>query len=195
MKRTATALFLATLISSTAGAAEGPMGAHFVYGDWEKVKQAGREVLNARPDGVAVPWSNPDSASQGTVVAQESAEEGGKTCRTLRFEHVAGGQPETRLMRFCRGGDGAWISNTPGLVSNEPDQGRGRSVMFGDEGAGPAPLASIPASVSTGVSTGAAEDKCSRLSRTIGELEGRPQQRYVAIQEYEAECTRAAHTD
>jgi hypothetical protein len=135
-----------------------------------------------QPDGVPVPWTNPESGNQGSVAAQETSEEGGTTCRTLRFEHTAGGQPESGKARFCRDGEGAWTSKTPGLAASGPE-GRGTSVMFGDADPLPEGLARFPAD--------ARAERCSSLSRSIQELEGKPQQRYAAIQEYEAECVRA----
>jgi surface antigen len=186
MKPPAIVLFLSlTMLANAAAAAEPspagpPIGANFVLEDWEILRQTARLALNDRPDGEVLEWSNPESGSRGTLVALDTAEQGGRTCRSLKFEHEAGGARESEVLRFCQHPEGIWQAGSWGAV--EADRGRrGRSEMFGDDPAGEGSFT---------VQGLADEDECARLSRSIDELKGRPQKRFTAIQIYEAECRR-----
>ena len=61
----------------------------FKDADWELLQQAAEEVLNEKPDGEQVNWSNPDTGNRGSIMALATFSHEGRTCRRAAIRNLS----------------------------------------------------------------------------------------------------------
>ena len=80
----------------------------FTEQDFELLKQAGREALDAAADGDTRGWSNPETGAFGTIQPLSTYEHQGTTCRRVEIFNNSSRASGTSRFDFCRHEDGTW---------------------------------------------------------------------------------------
>jgi surface antigen len=82
--------------------------ADFTDRDFELLRKAGREALDASSDGDTREWRNPETGAHGTVKPLSTYEAEGATCRRVEIFNAGSGSSGTSRFDFCRQPDGTW---------------------------------------------------------------------------------------
>jgi len=78
------------------------------------IRKLARHDLTGKPNGTALPWSNPDSGNSGTVTLVNSFPSQGRECRRVRYlikpgpQQASFAQTTTYVLTNCRLADGTW---------------------------------------------------------------------------------------
>ena len=82
----------------------------FQESDWEMLKATAREVLNEKPDGEQVNWSNPETGNRGSIIALATFAHDGMKCRRAAMRNLTFRNREDRsAYSLCQQEDGDWI--------------------------------------------------------------------------------------
>ena len=80
----------------------------FTDADWQLLSAKSDEVLNEGEDGREYGWSNPESGSSGSFMAQPAEDRGGLSCRLVTIVTQARTASNTSQFTFCRQENGEW---------------------------------------------------------------------------------------
>jgi surface antigen len=80
----------------------------FTDADWQILSAKSDEVLNEGEDGREYSWSNPETGSSGSFMAEPAVERGGLNCRLLTIVTQARTASNTSQFTFCRQENGEW---------------------------------------------------------------------------------------
>lgn len=80
----------------------------FTDADWQMLSEKSDEVLNTGEDGQEYSWSNPESGSSGSFLAEPAEDRGGAQCRLMTIVTQAGTASNSSRFTFCRQENGEW---------------------------------------------------------------------------------------
>ena len=80
----------------------------FTDADWQLLSSKSDEVLNEGKDGQEYGWSNPESGSSGSFMAQPAEDRRGLSCRLVKIVTQARTASNTSQFTFCRQENGEW---------------------------------------------------------------------------------------
>lgn len=80
----------------------------FTDTDWQILSAKSDEVLNEGEDGQEYSWSNPESGSSGSFMAEPVDDRGGLSCRLMTIVTQARSASNTSQFTFCRQENGEW---------------------------------------------------------------------------------------
>lgn len=75
------------------------------------IRKVVRQDLDGKPNGTTLPWSNPESQTNGTVTLIDRFPSQGRDCRKVKYVINPGSSsqiPVTYVMTSCRFADGSW---------------------------------------------------------------------------------------
>ena len=85
------------------------VGASLDRADMTYYQKAQQQALETGQPGQALPWSNPQSGHNGTIVAQAPYKnDSGQYCREFQNKITVGGQTQNGYGTACRQPDGSW---------------------------------------------------------------------------------------
>jgi len=88
----------------------GSAASDFKESDWTMLKDTARTVLNEKPDGEQVNWSNPDTGNRGSIIALATFAHEGRTCRRAALRNLTfRGREDRAAYSLCQQKDGDWI--------------------------------------------------------------------------------------
>ena len=91
--------------------------ADFKDSDWVMLKATARQVLNEKPDGEQVNWTNPETGNRGSIIAIETFTHEGDHCRRAAMRNIAASGKEGRATyNLCQQSDGDWIYLSPSAL-------------------------------------------------------------------------------
>lgn len=106
-------LLLAVAATSSHGMWQWMRGAalaDFQDSDWVLLKATARDVLDNKPDGEQVNWTNPATGNRGSIIAIETFSHDGKQCRRAAMRNIsASGKQGQASYNLCQQNDGDWI--------------------------------------------------------------------------------------
>ena len=76
--------------------------------DLDALEAAARRALNEAPDGEPVIWTNPETASTGSVTPLHAEREDAGVCRDLDIAHTVRGKHGRARFTLCKLGYGDW---------------------------------------------------------------------------------------
>ncbi len=77
--------------------------------DWALLKEAAQDMLNNRPDGEQVNWSNPDTGNRGSLIVLATFNHQGRVCRRAAMRNLTfRGRDEKAAYSLCQQEDGTW---------------------------------------------------------------------------------------
>lgn len=77
--------------------------------DWALLKETARELLDNRPDGEQVNWSNPDTGNRGSLIVLATFSHQGQVCRRTAMRNLTfRGRDEKSVYSLCQQPDGTW---------------------------------------------------------------------------------------
>jgi len=82
--------------------------AYFTPEDSKLFKTTLYDLLNNKPDGKTVRWSNQETEHFGKIKSTRTFAQKGSTCRTIMFFNSAGGKTGQGKFNFCKQEDGSW---------------------------------------------------------------------------------------
>ncbi|MEM8768455.1 MAG: RT0821/Lpp0805 family surface protein [Pseudomonadota bacterium] len=95
----------------------------FQASDWTLLKEAAGVVLNEKPDGEQVNWSNPETGNRGSIIALVTFTHEGQTCRRAAMRNLTHrGREDRAAYSLCQQTDGEWV-----FVSESALLGEGRT--------------------------------------------------------------------
>ena len=95
----------------------GAVLADFKDSDWDMLKATARQVLNEKPDGEQVNWTNPETGNRGSIIALETFTHEGDRCRRAAMRNISASGKEGRATyNLCRQSDGDWIYLSPSAL-------------------------------------------------------------------------------
>ena len=80
----------------------------FTDADWQLLSAKSDEVLNEGEDGQEYSWSNPETGSSGSFVAEPAEDRGELSCRLVTIVTQARTASNTSQFTFCRQENGEW---------------------------------------------------------------------------------------
>ena len=81
----------------------------FNESDWALLKEAAQELLNNRPDGEQVNWSNPDTGNRGSLIVLATFSHNDQVCRRAAMRNLTfRGRDEKAAYSLCQQEDGTW---------------------------------------------------------------------------------------
>jgi len=111
-------LVLTTGISLLAAALPGHAVWHWMRGaavtdfhdsDWALLKEAAQDMLNNRPDGEQVNWSNPETGNRGSLIVLATFNHQDQVCRRAAMRNLTfRGRDEKAAYSLCQQTDGTW---------------------------------------------------------------------------------------
>lgn len=94
----------------------------FSESDWEMLRQTARTVLNEKPDGEQVNWTNPETGNRGSIIALATFTHEGRTCRRTAIRNITHrGRDDRSAYSLCRQEDGDWIFVAESALLGTPD--------------------------------------------------------------------------
>ena len=79
----------------------------FHESDWAMLKEAANDLLNNRPDGEQVNWSNPDTGNRGSLIVLATFSHQGQVCRRAAMRNMTfRGRDEKAAYSLCQQEDG-----------------------------------------------------------------------------------------
>ncbi len=81
----------------------------FHESDWVLLKETARDLLDNRPDGEQVNWSNPDTGNRGSLIVLATFSHQGQVCRRAAMRNLTfRGRDEKSAYSLCQQADGTW---------------------------------------------------------------------------------------
>ena len=77
--------------------------------DWVLLKETAQDLLDNRPDGEQLNWSNPDTGNRGSLIVLATFSHQGQVCRRAAMRNLTfRGRDEKSAYRHCKQADGTW---------------------------------------------------------------------------------------
>ena len=77
--------------------------------DWALLKETAQDLLNNRPDGEQVNWSNPETGNRGSLIVLATFSHQDQVCRRAAMRNLTfRGRDEKSAYSLCQQADGTW---------------------------------------------------------------------------------------